>query len=99
LQDPLKAIPLSGFDSDGEPVIRLMSDGSLYLVFNFMPPTWAEADPEAFGAFDKKLQKAIGLPVIWEDREFFPVKQPAEDTVDQITIILHDLKRELKPLN
>jgi len=30
-------IELSGFDPLGEPVIRIRTDSSLYVVFNFMP--------------------------------------------------------------
>jgi len=94
MQTPTKVIPLSGFDSDGEPEIRLMPDGSLYLVFNFMPPTWAEADPEPFDTFDKTLQAAIGVPVVWEDREFFLIQKPAPDTTERITKFLQTFKHD-----
>ena len=43
-------IPLVGFDPKGEPVIRLMADGSLYVVFNFMPPSYVP-DEEGMGSF------------------------------------------------
>ena len=92
MQTPTQIIPLTGFDSDGEPEIRLMPDGSLYLVFNFMPPTWAEAEPEPFDTFDKQLQAAIGVPVAWEDREFFLIRKPAPDTVERITKFLQTFK-------
>ena len=34
-----RIIALEGFDSEGEPEIRIKRDGRLELVFNFMPPT------------------------------------------------------------
>ena len=88
MQKPTKIIPLTGFDFDGEPEIRVMPDGSLYLVFNFMPPTWAEDEPEPFDTFDQKLQQAIGVPVVWEDREFFLIQNPRADTVERVTTFL-----------
>jgi len=94
MPDPIKTIPLSGFDPYGEPVIRLMDDGSMYVVFNFMPPTWAEADPTPFDSFDKMLQRAIGVDVMWEDREFFLIKSPLADTEERITNFLRKLRSE-----
>lgn len=84
MDKPIQVIGLSGFDSEGEPEIRVMADGSLHVVFNFMPPSWAEDEPEPFDDFGQQLSKAIGLPVAWEDREFFCIKNPASDTVVRI---------------
>ena len=84
MYEPANVIALTGFDPEGEPEIRVMADGSLYLVFNFMPPSWAEDDPDPFDDFDKQLGKAVGLPVEWEDREFFRIERPAKDTVERI---------------
>src|SRR5436309_11858472 len=76
----LRTIPVTGFDPDGEPEIRVMSDGTLFIVFNFMPPSFAENDEKGFVDFDKQLEKALGVPVHWEDREFFLIRNPANDT-------------------
>jgi hypothetical protein len=84
MDNPVNVIPLTGFDPEGEPEVREMADGSLYLVFNFMPPSWAEDNPDPFDDFDKQLSAAIGLPVQWEDREFFRIDRPAKDTVERI---------------
>ena len=51
MNEPINVIPLTGFDLADEPEIREMGDGSLYVVFNFMPPSWAEDDPEPFDRF------------------------------------------------
>ena len=96
MQQPTKIIPLTGFDSDGEPEIRVMPDGSLYLAFNFMPPTWAEGEPEPFDTFDEKLQQAIGVPVLWEDRELFLIQNPAHDTVERITTFLKTFEHSVE---
>ena len=77
----VKTIPLSGFDPEGEPEIRQMSDGSLHVVFNFMPPSFAEDDESQFADFDKQMEKAIGVPVLWDDREVFVIRKPMADTV------------------
>jgi hypothetical protein len=82
--DPVEVMPLAGFDPEGEPEIRVMADRSLYVVFNFMPPSWAEDDPDPFDDFDQQLAKATGVTVDWEDREFFRIERPAADTIGRI---------------
>jgi hypothetical protein len=83
--EPMDVISMPGvFDPEGEPEIRKMRDGSLYLVFNFMPPSWADDNPDAFDDFDEQLAAATGQAVSWEDREFFRIDRPGDDTVDRI---------------
>jgi hypothetical protein len=91
--EPVEVIPLAGFDPEGEPEIRLMADGSLYVVFNFMPPSWAEDDPDPFDDFDRKFAQAVGVPVDWQDREFFRIERPAADTVRRIRKFLESYPR------
>jgi hypothetical protein len=79
-------IKLTGFDPKGEPVIRIMADGSLLIVFNFMPPSFVP-DGEGLGPFadfDKQLERAARVPVVWDDREVFVIQQPKRDTVQRI---------------
>lgn len=91
---PVNVIPLTGFDPDGEPEIRAMADGSLYVVFNFMPPSWAEEEPEKFDDFDRQLAKAVGVSVAWEDREFFRIDQPRPDTVQRVREFVKSYPRQ-----
>jgi hypothetical protein len=94
MDEAIKTITLEGFDPEGEPEIRIMDNGSLELVFNFMPPTWAEENPEAFDDFDVQLSEALDLEVLWEDRELFLIEEPAEDTVERIRQFLADYSRD-----
>jgi len=75
MEEPVETIPLPGFDPDGDPEIRRTADGHLWLVFNFMPPSWIPeseyADLGRCHDFDRRLEAAIGTSVVWEDREFF----------------------------
>jgi hypothetical protein len=86
----VQTILLSGFDPEGEPEIRVWADGSLEVVFNFMPPSWAadEAPDDLgrgnFADFDRQMERAVGVPVLWEDREFFRIEQPAPDTLERV---------------
>ena len=89
----LRKIPVTGFDPDGEPEIRVMSDGTLFIVFNFMPPSFAENDEKGFADFDKQLEKALGVPVHWEDRELFLVRNPAHDTADKARVFLEGYRK------
>jgi hypothetical protein len=65
----------------------------LYVVFNFMPPSWAEDDPDPFDDFDQQLTQVAGVAVLWEDREFFRIDQPGNDTVERITRFLQAYPR------
>ena len=94
MEEAIEIITLEGFDPEGEPEIRIMENGSLELVFNFMPPTWAEDNPAAFDDFDVQLSEALDLEVLWEDREFFWIEEPAEDTVERIRRFLAAYSRK-----
>ena len=90
-------IPLSGFDQKGEPFIRIMADGSLYVVFNFMPPSDV-VDEDGMGQFenfDKQLEIALGVPVEWEDRERFLIRQPGLDTIERVRQFIESYPRKL----
>lgn len=78
----IKEITVSGFDADGEPIIQEWSDGSLSIHFEAMPPFFSEengTEPE-FKNFELELAKALGVPVVREDRELFTMKNPKADT-------------------
>jgi len=91
MDDVTRTIRLTGFDPDGEPEIRVMSDGGLLVVFEFMPPSFVpderrqdESGLGPFKDFDKEMQTAIGTEVVWEDREVFLIPNPKSDTVERI---------------
>jgi hypothetical protein len=98
MEEPVETIPLPGFDPDGDPEIWRMADGGLRLVFNFMPPSWIpESEYVDLGRcrdFDRRLEAAIGAPVVWEDREFFLIQRPRPDTVEKIKRYLAEFRRE-----
>ena len=83
---PGETLEIKGFDSLGEPIITREDDGSLALTFNFMPPdngTYEEnLDMDIFDNFDNELSKVLGVEVVWEDREFFNIPTPKEDTIE-----------------
>jgi hypothetical protein len=94
MDEAIETITLEEFDPEGEPEIRIMENGSLELMFNFMPPTWAEENPEAFDDFDMQLSEALDLEVLWEDRELFLIEETAEDTVERIKQFLAEYPRK-----
>lgn len=88
----VETIPLPGFEEDSvnDPEIRRMSNGSFFVVFNCMPPCF---EPNAeqwyaslgpYAEFDDELQRAVGVEVVWEDREFFRIANPKSDTVAKL---------------
>jgi hypothetical protein len=91
-----ETIKLSGFDLEGEPVIRVMGDGSLLIVFNFMPPSFVPdgAGMGPFADFDKQLERAAGVPVVWDDREVFVIQKPKRDTVKKLQKFLEGYRKK-----
>src|SRR5579872_5576627 len=82
-------IYLEGFDPGAEPVVRELRDESWLLIFGFIPPLVTERDPAKARSFDRntfdaEVEKALGVPVAWDDREIFVIRQPATETLDKI---------------
>ncbi len=90
----VKKTTVVGFDPAGEPEIREMSDGSLSIVFNFMPPSYAEDDEKSFADFEKQIEKAVKVPVVREDREVFLIRKPANDTVEKARKFLEGFRKK-----
>ena len=89
----VNTITVSGFDPEGEPEIRQMSDGTLKVVFNFMPPSYAEDEEAKYADFEKLLEQAVGVPVLREDREFFLIQNPQSDTSDKVKAFLEGYRK------
>ncbi len=89
-----QTIKLKGFDSKGEPVIRVMGDGSLLVVFSFMPPSFAAENQGlgTFADFDKQMERAAGVPVVWDDREVFVIQQPKSDTIERVRAFIESYR-------
>ncbi|MET0981650.1 MAG: WGR domain-containing protein [Telluria sp.] len=90
--DVAQVIELPGFDVDGEPELRVMKNGQLYVVFNFMPPSDCE-DESQFDSFDEEMARAIGVDVEWEDREVFLIDAPKADTVERIAAFVSSYRK------
>jgi len=91
MSSPVRTIPIHGFDEAGEPEIRVMSDGSLVIAFQFMPPMRDTDDgvqDPRFEHFDEVLADALEIPVEWDDRETFLIASPEGDTVARATAFL-----------
>ena len=81
----IEQISVSGFDRDGEPVIKKWSDGSIWIHFEAMPPFFAEDEGTVadFENFEVKIQQALGVPVRRDDREVFVIAKPEPDTAEK----------------
>ncbi|MEZ6052485.1 MAG: hypothetical protein R3C02_14045 [Planctomycetaceae bacterium] len=106
MAEQYRSLDVAGFDPECPPEIRHMDDGSLWLVIDPMPPSWLEnedylrQDPLSLGPcadFDQQLARAICVPVHWDDREFFLIKNPQKDTVNAITDFLYEFRQEHDP--
>ena len=81
----VEEIAVTRFDSDGEPVIKQWSDGSLRIHFEAMPPFFAEDEgtESDFDNFEDKCQDVLGVSVTRDDREVFVIQNPESDTAEK----------------
>jgi hypothetical protein len=82
----IKQIEIAGVDAEaGNPEIRVMSTGALNLLYQVFPPMHVKTDEQGkpYETFDKQLEKYIGVPVSWEDRELFHIAKPRADTIER----------------
>jgi hypothetical protein len=93
----IRTITVAGFDPASEPSIHVMSDGSLEVWFEFMPPSDVpdeeRDDLGRFAQFDQEMAQATGVPVVWEDREFFRIGAPASDTLERVQAFIAGYRR------
>jgi predicted DNA-binding WGR domain protein len=89
-----QVIELVGFDPEGEPELRVMHNGHLYVVFNFMPPSDCE-DEDAYDSFDEEMAEALGVEVDWEDREVFMIQAPKADTIERLAAFVAAHRKNL----
>lgn len=89
-------IAVSGFDREGEPVIKKQSDGSILVHFEAMPPFFAEDEgtESDFENFEATLQEALGVPVRRDDREVFVIAKPNPDTAEKLKVWLEAYRKK-----
>ncbi|TWU52044.1 hypothetical protein Poly59_36410 [Rubripirellula reticaptiva] len=91
----VREIAVVGFDVDAEPVIREMSDGSIWIHFEAMPPFFADDDPSSFDVqdFHDQLQSAAAAPVTHDDREVFAIAKPTPETANALKLWLETYRK------
>jgi len=92
----IENISVSGFDREGEPVIKKWSDGSISIHFEAMPPFFAEDEgtESDFEKFEAKIQEALGVPVRRDDREVFIITNPKSDTAEKVKAWLETYRKK-----
>src|SRR5436190_18745977 len=92
MADVLRTLNFAGFDPESEPTVQEMSDGSIEVWFECMPPSDVErAGPYGLGAFadmDQDMAAALGIPVVWEDRELFRIESAPPGTLERVHAFL-----------
>ncbi|MFZ6871589.1 hypothetical protein ACO0LF_05900 [Undibacterium sp. Di27W] len=87
---PMKSLvrdfQVQGFDDNAEPIIRLIKDGSLRVIFCTMPPK-KNILGNAFDMdhFARQLQKNVSSQFAWDDRDVFYFKSSEPSNVREIT--------------
>ena len=96
--DFTQALSLPGFDPAGEPQARTTADGSLWLVFSAMPPSWFHPT-DASGPLgpctdlDRLLERATGCPVFWDSMKLLLIDNPKSDTVARVERFLRGVRQ------
>lgn len=88
----VETVTIQGFENaaTNDPEIRRLSDGSVLVVFNCMPPCFEPNVEEIYTSlgpyegFGRQMQAAVGVEVSWEDREFFLLRAPKPDTIAKL---------------
>jgi hypothetical protein len=82
----LRTLTVTGFDSSGEPEIRVLSDGSVEIHFSLIPPlngaTEASTD-SVFTHFETVLGAALNCEVLRDDRELFVIPVAPAGTAER----------------
>ncbi|WP_448702761.1 hypothetical protein ACFGVR_10445 [Mucilaginibacter sp. AW1-3] len=87
----MQILSLKGFDSNGEPKIRIMANGSIYVAFSAMPPLNKQRRPiimPVFDDFTAALQKAVNVTVEHQNNNCFFIPHPEKDTAYQLKYYL-----------
>ncbi len=83
-RDVVEVRALSGFDSAGEPELRVQKNGNLQLVFKQFPPSDLDGkDAWLTQNFSKQLETASGAKVYW-DNEIFTLDEPPPDCAEKV---------------
>ncbi|MDD4849275.1 MAG: hypothetical protein PHO10_01095 [Gemmiger sp.] len=91
LQEPVpqervtEEILLDAFDKLEPPLLQVLDNGMMYLIFEGFPPENGKLSAEQCEHFEETLAAFIGVPVIHDDRELFIIKGNAKKTIARIT--------------
>lgn len=91
MQDEFKTINIVGFDSDGEPEIKVFDDGHIEIMFNFMPPLNGKEEQENeeyWDNFEEPLSQHLNVDVLRDDRELFIIETPKKSTLAKLKLYL-----------
>lgn len=93
----VEEIPIQGFDPASSPTLYRMADGTAWLMFESMPPSWVpKEDHMTLGPcrdLADELERTIGTEVIWEDREAFLIPDARQVDAGAIAAFLTEFRR------
>jgi hypothetical protein len=84
-------IPIHGFDKEGEPELKIFTDGHIEIMFNFMPPLNGKdeaRDSAYWDSFEETLSTHLGVEVIRDDRELFIIPTTKKSTAEKLKLYL-----------
>lgn len=87
----IREVTIDNFDEEYPPVLRIMDDGTTYLIFGIFPPRNKKMTTHQIENLAKTLTEITGKKVIQDDRELFLIFDNSEKMIDEIILFLQRL--------
>jgi hypothetical protein len=88
MENEYKTIEVSGFDSNGEPEIKVTETERIEIMFNFMPPVNGNddqiKDDDYWDNFEKIISEHLETEVLRDDRESFIIESAPKGTAKKL---------------
>jgi hypothetical protein len=94
-EDPIATHTLDAFDAGT--TVDVYEDGTLFLTFPLMPPSWWKGK-DALESLGDDLAETLETEVEWADKELFIISPPPAGT-EQALARLRDFLAELRARN
>jgi hypothetical protein len=85
----IKEVKIAAFGDRA--ILRVMSNGTTLLVFDYFPPRKNKLTKQQVGNFEKLLAKEIKKKVVHEDREVFVIYDDSQEMVDSVVRLFQSI--------
>ena len=95
--DIVEEILVENFDPAGKAVFRIERSGTIFLIFNQLPPSWLQVDRDeelrCLRTLDQGIIDAAQTATIWDNAETVIIEAPKPGAVSRIARFLEEYRR------